>query len=376
MQRFLVLASVLAMSVAVQAQGNLKAACRVGCGPAPSPPPSSSPAPSVDPGAERGREEIERLQKMQAEEEKKKEQEAEDQKQRDAEKAKLRQEEFERNKQKALTDMKGIAGELGFKGDNSGDFGFKSGSSQATAHAAEEPECQWGDMGSNVVDLRCLGLDASKPIVVDPHIVRGQPRAFPAQIDPATFKNANYSKGFEALMRPTFNIKDATDAVAYFQAAQLQRPNDPLVRNGLLLARDILRARKDEAEKTRKQEAEFAYLTLQSYASLMMGENRNAGSYIAQARKLNPNDNTAKFVESLARLDLGSEATWPRKKDAYRLVANSLVSIRQQDTAGAARMLEAAQRLLPYDKTINGLLQGMHDYQAATNKVPPTGVKP
>src|SRR5208337_1013319 len=232
MRRFLVLASVLTMSVAMQAQGNLKAACRVGCGPAPSPPPSSSPTPSVDPGAERGREE------------------------------------FERNKQKALMDMKGIAGELGFKGDNSDDFGFKSGSSLAAAPVAQKPECQWGDMGANVVDLRCLGLDPGKPIVVDPHIVRGQQRSFPAQVDPATFKNANYNKGFEALMRPTFNIKDATDAVAYFQAAQLQRPNDPLVRNGLLLALDILKARKDEAEKTRKEQAEFAYLTLQSYASL------------------------------------------------------------------------------------------------------------
>ncbi len=364
------------MAVAVQAQGNIKGVCVSGCGPIPSPAPSSSPAPSVDPGAERGREEIDRLQKMQAEEDKKKQQEAEDQKNRDAEKAKLRQEEFERNKQKALSDMKGIAGELGFKGDDSGDFGFKSGSSSATAPAAKKPECQWGDMGANVVDLRCLGLDASKPIVVDPHIVRGQPRAFPVQVDPATFKNANYNRGFEALMRPAFNIQDATDAVAYFHAAQLQRPNDPLVRNGLLLAQDILKARKEQAEKTRKEQAEFAYLTLQSYASLMMGENRNARSYIAQARKLNPNDNTAKFVESLARLDLGPEATWPRKKDAYKLVANSLVSIRQQDTAGAARMLEAAQRLLPYDKTINGLLHGMHDYEAATNKVQPTGVKP
>lgn len=316
------------------------------------------------------------MRKMQAEEEEKKQQETEDQKKRDAEKAKLGQEEFERNKQKALMDMKGIAGELGFKGDNSDDFGFKSGSSLAAAPVAQKPECQWGDMGANVVDLRCLGLDPGKPIVVDPHIVRGQQRSFPAQVDPATFKNANYNKGFEALMRPTFNIKDATDAVAYFQAAQLQRPNDPLVRNGLLLALDILKARKDEAERTRKEQAEFAYLTLQSYASLMMGEDRNARSYIAQARKLNPNDNTAKFVESLARLNWGPEATSPRKKDAYRLVANSLVSIRQQDTAGAARMLEAAQRLLPYDRAINGLLQGMHDYESATNKVQPTGVKP
>ena len=55
---------------------------------------------------------------------------------------------------------------------------------------------KWGDQGSSVVDLRCLGLDPNKPIVLDPHVVRGQERVFPAQIDPATFENANYNNGF------------------------------------------------------------------------------------------------------------------------------------------------------------------------------------
>lgn len=214
-------------------------------------------------------------------------------------------------------------------------------------------------MDSSVVDLRCLGLDPNKPISVDPNVVRGKERVFPAQIDPKTFENANYNKGFEALMR--FDVASAAAAVKYFKQAQKERPNDPLVRNALLLAQDILKARQ---QKEKSDQAQATYLTFQSYAAMMMGDNKKAKGYIAQARKLDPNNDMAKFVESLAKLDLGPEGTYPARKDAYRFVANSLVSISKQDIAVAVGMLEAAQRLQPEDKFIGMFLSEMRNYEA------------
>ncbi len=47
---------------------------------------------------------------------------------------------------------------------------------------------------------------------------------------------------------------------------------------------------------------------------MMMGDNEKAKGYIAQARKLDPNDNNTKFVESLAKLDLGAGKHVPGTK--------------------------------------------------------------
>jgi tetratricopeptide (TPR) repeat protein len=214
-------------------------------------------------------------------------------------------------------------------------------------------------MGSSVVDLRCLGLDPNKPITVDPHVVRGQQRVFPAQVDPATFQNANYNKGFEALMR--FDVASAAAAVQYFEQAQKERPNDPLVRNALLLAQDIHTARQ---QKEKDDQKKAAYFTLQSYASLMMGDMINARYYIAQARQFDPSDNNAKVIESLSKVDLGPAGTYPGRKDAYQLVANSLVSIYLQNYPVAIDMIEAAQRLQPEDKFIGMFLREMRKYEA------------
>ncbi len=219
-------------------------------------------------------------------------------------------------------------------------------------------QCEWGTSGSSIVDLRCLGLDPDKPITVDPHIARGEERAFPAQPDPETFKNTNYNNGFEALMR--FDAASADEAVRHFQEAQKERPKDPLVRNGLLLARDILKARK---QKERDDQARANYFTLQSYAALMTGDNEKALGYIAQARLLAPKDNNAKFVESLAKNDLGKEGSYSARKDAYRLVANGLVSVERRNLSGALRMLEAAQRLQPQDKLINEFILELRKFK-------------
>jgi len=315
--------------------------------------PTYTPQPSYDYEAERQRQIEAERQRLEAE--RQRQQEIEEQRLRDEAEAKKRQEDFERNKQEALKSMKGIAeGELGLKGVGTGELGLKD------IVEAKKLDCEWGNMGSSVVDLRCLGLDPDKPIVIDPHVVRGEERVFPAQIDPATFKNANYNKGFEALMR--FDVASAAAAVEYFKQAQLERPRDPLVRNALLLAQDILKARQ---QKEKDDQAKAAYFTLQSYASLMMGDTINARYYIAQARQFDPSDNNAKVIESFSKVDLGPAGTYPGRKDAYQLIANSLVSIYLQNYPVAIDMMEAAQRLQPEDKFIGMFLREMRKYEAA-----------
>ncbi len=318
--------------------------------------------------AERQRQEAER----QIEEEQQRQQQLEEQRKREEEAARKREEEFQHNKQEALKSMKGISeGELGLKGSGAGDlglkdiggtetqsFGLKEARVASSKPEAKKMECEWGNQGPSVVDLRCLGLDPNEPITVDPHIARGEERAFPAQPDPETFKNASYNQGFAALMR--FDAASAAEAVRHFQQAQKERPNDPLVRNGLLLAQDIYKARE---RKERNDRAEAAYLTLQGYASLMMGDNDKARGFLAQARRLAPKDNTATFAESLAKIDLGAEGTYPARRDAYRLVANGLTSIRHRNLPGALRMLEAAQRLQPEDKTIGAFVSELRKYE-------------
>lgn len=345
--------------------------CKRACGwqePA-SPAPSQS-VPAYDYEAERQRQQEAERQRLEAE--LRQRQELEEQQKREEEAARKRREDFERSKQNALKSMKGIAeGELGLKGGDAGELGLK-GIDDTGAHglglkdtqaAANKPkpkklECEWGTLDSSIVDLRCLGLDPDKPITVDPHIARGKERAFPAQPDPETFKNANYNKGFAALMR--FDAASAAEAVKHFEEAQKERPKDPLVRNGLLLAQDIFMARQKKEQDDR---ARFSLLSLQGYAALMTGDNEQAKGYIAQARKLNPSDNNARVMEALAKNNLGTEGTYPARKDAYKLVTNGLISIRHQNLPSAIGMLEAAQRLQPEDKFISMFVQELRKYE-------------
>jgi len=273
--------------------------------------------------------------------------------------------------------MKGIAeGELGLKGADAGGFdlkgtgdtgtggfGLKEVTTPVRADQPKKAECEWGTMGASVVDLRCLGLDTDKPIAVDPHVVRGKERAFPAQIDPATFENVNYNKGFAALKR--FDVASAAQAVKYFEQARKERPNDPMVRNGLYLAQDIHKARK---QKEKDDKAKASYFILQSYASMMMGETLVARDYIAQARQYDPSNTTAKFVQSLVNVEMGESATYPERKEAYQLVSGGLVSIYKRHYPVAIDLLEAARRLQPEDKFIGMFIREMRTHESTWRK--------
>jgi hypothetical protein len=324
---------------------------------------------SYDSGAAAAAAEAER--QRQAEAERKRQQDEirrqeEERQKREAEERQRKQEEFERNKAQALHDLKGTAGELGLKGlDTDSGFGLKDVSGGTTGlHERSGPaDCTWGDQPASVVDLRCLGIDPDKPIVIDPHVVRGQQRVFPAQIDPATFQNANYNKGFEALMRPGFHPQDAADAIAFFKAAQAQRPNDPMVRNGLALAQDILKARQ---QKEINDQVQAEQLVRKAYAGLIVGDTSSARAFIAQARALEPHDAQLRFADTLISIAApeSTSASTPERRAAYKIVANSVVAINEQNDSAAVAMLQAAHRLQPEDKFIQSLLLTMRNYEA------------
>ena len=309
-------------------------------------------------------------QRIEAENAERRRREAEEQRLRDEEAARQRQANFDRKKQEALSGMKGIAesefglkddGASGLKGlDDSGavgsglkDLGDTSGGLR-DAPRDLPAGCKWGDLGSSVVDLRCMGLDHDKPIVLDPHVVRGQQRAFPAQIDPATFKNANYNNGYEALMRTTFSVKDAMDAVAYFKAAQLQRPNDPMVRNGLLLAQDILKGRQQKEQEDKQRAMQSLYHGL---AALATGDPATASDSVRRAGKLDPgNPVIAPWNLALTTMSAIFKAPGQGNKNVEMLVGNALLSETYGDYAAEVREMQEAKSLAPESTYVDEML--------------------
>ncbi len=315
----------------------------------------SSPSSSSDADyeAERQRQEAERR-RLEAERQRQREIEA--QSKREEEEAKQR---FERNKRQILQDAKGISeSEFGLKGLDTGDgLDLKDGLNSIAGPEVKKPDCRWGGLGASAVDLRCLGLDPDKPIAIDPHVVRGQQRVFPAQIDPATFKNANYNKGFEALMR--MDVASAQAAVEYFQQAQSQRPDDPLVRNALLLAEDILKARQQKEQEEKAQAMQSLY---HGVAALLLGDVATAGESVERAQKLDPTNST---IGSWAGVMWGlsleyKEAASQQKKQACQLVGNALIFESRGDIRFEILALETAVRLVPDDGYVKRMLWRAH----------------
>jgi tetratricopeptide (TPR) repeat protein len=199
-----------------------------------------------------------------------------------------------------------------------------------------------------------MGLDHDKPIVLDPHVVRGQQRAFPAQIDPATFQNANYNKGYEALMRTTFSVKDAMDAVAYFKAAQLQRPNDPMVHNGLLLAEDILKGRQQKEQEDKDRAMQSLYHGL---AALIMGDPATAADSARRASKLDPNNPVvANWNLTLTTMSAIFKAPGQGNKNVEMLVGNALLSETYGDYTTEVREMKEAKSLAPESTYVDEIL--------------------
>ncbi len=215
-------------------------------------------------------------------------------------------------------------------------------------------ECKWGDQGASTVDLRCLGLDPDKPIAIDPHVVRGQERVFPAQIDAATFENAHYNDGFSDLMRPTETVTDAMDAVSEFQIAKLQRPNDPLVRDGLGLAQDILKLRQ---QRVQDDKAQAEQQLRHGIAALLLGDMTTARDSVMRAQKLDPtNETIGDWSLTTAAMYASFKTAGRDVKTVEMLVGNALVSESSGNYAAEVQMLEMAKSLAPGDKYVATVL--------------------
>jgi hypothetical protein len=253
--------------------------------------------------------------------------EAEEQRLRDEAAAKQRQADFDRRKREALDSMKGIAGgELGLKGDAAGDLGLKdlggTGLGLRDTSPNLPPPCKWGDQGTSVVDLRCLGLDPDRPIVIDPHIVRGHERVFAAQVNLALFENDNYKKGMASEMH--FEAAGAALAVEYFKKALLDFPNDPTVRTTLLLAQDILAAR-SRREQQADEQSELA--VLHSLTALMNGDLDAAKEQVKRAGEIAPaNQDIRDLALSIAAMSSNFKAPGRDNKTVEKLVGNAYLA--------------------------------------------------
>ncbi len=222
---------------------------------------------------------------------------------------------------------------------------------------ATGPDCNaGGPVDSKIVDLRCLGLNPDEPIKVDPWVVKGRERVFPAQIDPATFLNVNYNKGFDCLLR-----FDPASAVRYFELAKQQRPKDPLVRNALLLAQDLVAA---HAKKDREDRAQAEYWRLHTFACLGKGQQGEALASITRASDLNPKSSQIRSLLSVTQFVARATNPMdpPQKQRAYVLVGHAIYEMNDFDWYAALGSLEAAQRLAPKDTYIPKLIQIVHGY--------------
>lgn len=194
---------------------------------------------------------------------------------------------------------------------------------------------------AGVVDLRDL-VDPTRPVTIDPNVVRGQPRQLPVQIDPATFDNAHYRAGFDALMR-----FDPKAAVPLFEAAQAERPDDLLVRAGRLLALDLREVRV-------RREREAAHWVEEVYVSLAAGEPGGALSFALRAAELDPQNVEARaLVVTARRVAAGMhDPENAERRNAYRLVGNALAAISIQQPGVASELLAAARLWQPHDPVI------------------------
>jgi tetratricopeptide (TPR) repeat protein len=136
-----------------------------------------------------------------------------------------------------------------------------------------------------VVDLTFL--DPNKPILVDLNVVKGKPRRIPVQPGSSTPKGKSYDLGFDKLRQ-----FDPTAAVELFKQAEIENPDNPLVRNAMDLARDLVKVHKDEAMAKAEQDnfitARVTYLA--GLIALRDGDLAAAGDILSRAIQANPAD--------------------------------------------------------------------------------------
>ena len=177
-------------------------------------------------------------------------------------------------------------------------------------------------------------------------------------MDPGTYDNVNHNKGLEALLRNEPEL-----AVKYFEQACKERPNDPIMRNDLLLAQDLVKVHKQtDFEKQKKADL----WEQEAIASLMCNDTNSALVYITAARDLLPKskyyDDFVPHMQKVAQEVARDDA--PGKRSAYLLVGKATAFICQWDIARALDFLEKANKILPRDEYIIDLLEKVRDIKS------------
>ena len=225
---------------------------------------------------------------------------------------------------------------------------------------------------ASVVDLR--HLDPDRPIVVDPNVVKGKPRVFPAQVPLKTLENPNYKKGFESLMAGTPLV-----ALSYFNEAKKELPGDLMVGHALGLTQDIIKARREKAESDIERRA--LEESVRGYAVLQAGDLETAMACYSRASGLMPldqsyYDESHALIRQLYEANLATGGPKSAQQKAQKMKARevargSILALQRGDCAGAARILKAALVLSPGEPTLGAMLhkvQGLEEAQKTRDK--------
>lgn len=220
-------------------------------------------------------------------------------------------------------------------------------------------------LDSSVVDLR--HLDPDRPIYVDPNVVKGKPRVFPAQAPLQTLNNANYQKGFDALKAGTPLV-----ALSYFNQAQKELPDDLLVHHAMGLTKDIIRVRRERAEEAIQRRATEE--AANAYYAFLGGDDSTALACINRANGLDPTNqpiaDAAHFMMLWAQGQQGKAgAQGPQQKalleKAHKIAGSCYLPVVRGDYAGAQRVLKAALALAPNDPNIRACLHMIEGFDLA-----------
>jgi len=221
-------------------------------------------------------------------------------------------------------------------------------------------------VGADVVDLR--HLDPDRPIIVDPNVVRGKPRVFPAQVPLKTLENPNYKKGFESLMAGTPLV-----ALSYFNEARKELPDDLMVGHALGLTQDILRARRENAESDiRRRALEEA---TRGFAALQAGDLDTALACYGRASGLVPAeasyyDECHELTRQLREADHAPSARdaaqrAQKMRKAREVARGAILALQRGDCEGARRLLSAALVVCPDEPTLRVMLHRVEGLEEA-----------
>jgi tetratricopeptide (TPR) repeat protein len=273
-----------------------------------------------------------------------------------------RHEEFEKGKNEALKLLKGAdTSEFDLKGfDKGSDLGLKDATVSATGLKDINSD-------SSVVDLK--HLDPDKPITVDPNVVKGKERKIPVQVLDKTLNNEYYVKGFDAIKAGNHSL-----AVQYFKRAQVELPNDVMVKNGLGLAEDLERVHGKEASKeTSNMSNREAH---KGFQAMLAHDYDTAIRYYESAAKIDPSNRRLReevtFLQGVKTgVNMGMEGARTAGQKALaeksgKILDNAFIAWQRRDYDTSILLLETALSINPNNQKIRDTIDFVKETQ---NKV-------